>query len=77
MSHHQRRIFDMLFPRKCAGICEELSDENRADGNRILDRAHFRQSGICIRYAALLHVHDLEAGAITRTVEAIGRSQAL
>jgi len=30
----------------------------------MLDRAHFRQSSIGIRYAAELRLHDLEAWAI-------------
>jgi len=48
-------------------LARSFSDENGADGtrvgNRVLDRAHFRQSGICIRYAARLRLHDLEAWA--------------
>jgi hypothetical protein len=43
-------------------------NENGADGihvgNRVLYRTHFQQSGICIRYAAILLVHDLETRAI-------------
>jgi len=54
--------------RRFAGASEELSNENGANGNRVgnrvLDRAHFQQSGICIRYAAILPVHDLETRAI-------------
>ena len=68
MSQHQRRIFDIVYRGDVLEPVRRLSNENGADGNRVgnrvLDGANFQQSGICIRYAAILSVHDLEARAI-------------